>query len=207
MSLVGYARVSSISQSLDVQLEQLEAIGCEKIFAETGSARAGSARKELAAVLEWVREGDVLVVTRLDRLARSLTDALRVLERLEVKKVRFRALQQEALDTTTSEGRLMLRLLASFAEFENDLRKERQAEGIANAKARGVYKGRPRSVDVAEVQRLKKSGRKPFQIAKDLKISRASVYRALGLTDSHSLHTNEFPDALEAATSARALQE
>jgi DNA invertase Pin-like site-specific DNA recombinase len=180
MSLVGYARVSSVGQSLDVQLDQLREAGCEKVFAEKRSGRSQGGREQLAAALEWVREGDVLVVTRLDRLARSMSDLRLIVDQLTAKGVGFKALQQGVMDTTKSEGRLMLNILASFAEFEADIRKERQADGIAKAKAAGVYQGRPATIDAGEVAKLKAEGVGPAEIARRLKIGRASVYRVLG---------------------------
>ena len=178
--LVGYARVSSVGQSLDVQREQLKAAGCEKLFEEKRSGRTAADRAELQAALEFVREGDTLVVTRLDRLARSITDLRQMVDGLAAKGVGFRCLQQGALDTTRSDGKLLLNILGSFAEFEADIRRERQMEGIAKAKAAGVYKGRPASIDMAQVRDLKDQGFGPSQIARKLSISRASVYRALG---------------------------
>lgn len=182
MALVGYARVSSAGQSLEVQEELLRGAGCEKVFAEKRSGRTTDGREALASALEWVREGDVLIVTRLDRLARSITDLRQIVERITAKGVGFRALQQGGMDTTSSEGRLMLNILASFAEFEADIRKERQADGIAKAKAAGVYRGRPASIDAAEVAKLKAEGIGPADIARRLGIGRASVYRVLKAT-------------------------
>ncbi len=179
MSIVGYARVSSASQSLDIQREQLEAAGCEKIFEEKRSGRSTVDREQLTAALDWLREGDVLVVTRLDRLARSMIDLRQIADRLVAKGVHFRALQQGAVDTSSSNGRLMLNMLGAFAEFEADLRKERQREGIERAKEEGVYKGRQPRVPVAEVKRLHSEGVGPSEIARRLRIGRASVYRAL----------------------------
>ncbi len=179
MTLVGYARVSSAGQSLEVQEDLLRTAGCGKLFAEKRSGRSTEGRAQLAAALEWVREGDVFVVTRLDRLARSITDLRLIVDRLSGKGVGFRALQQGGMDTTRSEGRLMLNILASFAEFEADIRKERQADGIAKAKAAGVYKGRPATIDTSAVARLQAEGIGPADIARRLGIGRASVYRAL----------------------------
>lgn len=179
MALVGYARVSSAGQSLEVQEELLRAAGCEKLFAEKRSGRTTEGRDALADALEWVREGDVLIVTRLDRLARSITDLRKIVDGLAAKGVGFRALQQTGMDTTTSEGRLLLNILASFAEFEADIRKERQADGIAKAKAAGVYQGRPATIDAEAVAKLKAEGVGPAEIARRLGIGRASVYRVL----------------------------
>lgn len=177
MTQVGYARVSSTGQSLEIQEEQLRAAGCEKLFAEKRSGTSAEGRDQLQAALEWVRDGDVLVVTRLDRLARSIVDLRRIIDRLTTKGVGFRCLQQGAIDTTTSEGRLMLNILASFAEFEVEIRQERQADGIAKAKSEGRYRGRPPTIDRATIAALEAEGLGATAIARRLGIGRASVYR------------------------------
>jgi DNA invertase Pin-like site-specific DNA recombinase len=181
MSEVGYARVSSVGQSLDVQEAALKEAGCEKVFSEKRTGTTTDNRDALAQALEWVRAGDVLVVTRLDRLARSITDLRQIIDRLTAKGVGFRAIQQGGIDTTKAEGRLMLNMLASFAEFETDLRKDRQADGIAKAKEKGVYRGRPPKSDpavmAAEIARLEAEGIGATEIAKRLGMGRASVYR------------------------------
>jgi DNA invertase Pin-like site-specific DNA recombinase len=177
--LVGYARVSSTGQSLDVQLEALSAAGCEKIFAEKKSGRSTVERQQLSECIDFVREGDTLVVTRLDRLARSVGDLFSIVERLGAKRVAFKCLQQSGVDTDTSGGRLMLAVLGAVAAFEADIRRERQMEGISKAKAAGVYKGRKPSVDRSRVRSLRANGMSPTLIAKELQIARASVYRAL----------------------------
>jgi DNA invertase Pin-like site-specific DNA recombinase len=178
MSICGYARVSSAGQSLDVQLEQLKAAGCEKMFSEKRTGTTTEGRDQLAEAIDWVREGDVLIVCRLDRLARSIIDLRKIIDRLAAKGVGFRCLQQGAIDTTRSDGRLLLNILASFAEFETDIRKERQADGIAKAKEAGVYKGRPASIDAEQIAELRATGLGATEIAKRLGIGRASVYRA-----------------------------
>lgn len=177
--LVGYARVSSVGQSLEVQQEALIAAGCEKVFSEkrTGTTTAG--RDALEDAIGYVRDGDSLVVTRLDRLARSAVDLHNILAKLTGKGVKFRCLQQAGIDTDTGTGKLVLAILGAVAEFETDIRKDRQMEGIAKAKAAGVYKGRAPSVPVADVRRLKAEGVRPADIARQLKIGRGSVYRAL----------------------------
>ena len=134
-------------------------------------------RAQLAAALDYVREGDTFVVTRLDRLARSMSDLRDIVDRLMAKGVEFRAIQQGAIDTSTSGGRLMLNMLAAVAEFETDLRRERQMEGIAKAKVAGVYQGRPRSIDADEISKLRQAGLGATAIAKQLGVGRASVYR------------------------------
>ena len=177
--LVGYARVSSVGQSLEVQLEALTAAGCEKVFAEKRSGTTTAGRSELADALSFVREGDVLVVTRLDRLARSANDLHSVVKQLTDKGVAFQCIQQSSIETSTSTGKLLLGVLASIAEFEADIRRERQREGIDRAKAAGVYKGRRPSVDTNAVRALRDQGLGGTEIAKQLGIGRASVYRAL----------------------------
>ena len=180
MSLIGYARVSSAGQSLEVQLEQLQAAGCDRVFSEKRSGTTTEGREQLELALGYVRDGDVLVVTRLDRLARSVVDLSQIIRKLQAKGVGFRALQQGDFDTTTSTGKVVLNILAAFAEFETDLRRERQKEGIEKAKAAGRYQGRPATLDMEEVRRLHASGLRPAHIAKQLGIARSSVYRALG---------------------------
>jgi DNA invertase Pin-like site-specific DNA recombinase len=177
--LVGYARVSSLGQSLEVQEAALRAAGCEKLFAEKRSGTTRQGREALQEALEFIREGDVLLVTRLDRLARSMGDLQGIIEELNRKGVGFRCLQQGAVDTTSSMGRLVLNMLAAIAEFETDLRKERQREGIDKAKAAGIYKGRPVSIERDKVLGLQAEGMGATEIAKQLGIGRASVYRHL----------------------------
>jgi len=176
MAIVGYARVSSIGQSLEVQGEQLRQAGCERIFAEKRSGTTTEGRERLEEALRWVRDGDVFVVTRLDRLARSLVDLRRIIDALNMKGVGFRCLQQH-IDTTSSEGRLMLNILAAFAEFETDIRKERQRDGIEKAKDAGKYRGRPPSIDRKLVEELEAQGLGPAAIAKRIGVGRASIYR------------------------------
>jgi DNA invertase Pin-like site-specific DNA recombinase len=124
-----------------------------------------------------MRRGDTLIVCRLDRLARSVGDLHRIIEQLNAAGVLFRCLQQGGVDTATSTGKLMLAILGAVAEFENDLRSERQRDGIERAKERGVYCGRPPSIDAAAIQALRDDGLGPSAIARKLGIARASVYR------------------------------
>lgn len=177
--LVGYGRVSSDSQSLDIQLDALTQAGCEKVFAEKVSGRSTTNREELAQALDFVREGDTLICTRLDRLARSVGDLHQIIQRLTEKGVAFRCLNQSGVDTDSSTGRLMLAILGAVSVFENDIRRERQLEGIAKAKAAGKYRGRPASIDPSKVKELRQTGLGPAAIARELGIGRASVYRAL----------------------------
>lgn len=177
--LVGYARVSSVGQSLKIQEEALTGEGCEKVFSEKLSGLSAKNRNELQEALDFVRSGDTLIVTRLDRLARSVGDLFSIIEKLQAKDVAFRCIQQGGVDTDSSTGRLMMTILGAVAAFEGDIRRERQMEGIAKAKALGVYKGRKPSIDTEEVKRLHGEGVRPAEIARQLGIARASVYRHL----------------------------
>jgi DNA invertase Pin-like site-specific DNA recombinase len=177
--LVGYGRVSSSGQSLDLQLEALEQAGCEKVFAEKVSGRSTKDREQLAMALDFARDGDTIIVTRLDRLARSVGDLHQIIEKLAAKGVGFKCLNQSGVDTDSSTGKLMLSILGAVAQFENDIRRERQMEGIAKAKLNGKYRGRKPSVDPVKVRALRDQGMGPVMIARELKIGRASVYRAL----------------------------
>ena len=135
---VGYARVSSVGQSLEVQLDKLK--GCDKVFQEKRSGRQTETRPELLKALDYVREGDSLVITRLDRMARSVLDLAKIADSLQSKGVALKVLDQ-SIDTSTSEGKLMFHMLGAFAEFENDIRRERQQDGIAKAQAKGMANG------------------------------------------------------------------
>lgn len=179
--IVGYARVSSAGQSLEAQEDLLRAAGCEKLFSETQSGASMREREELAAAIEFVRDGDAFLVTRLDRLARSVVDLHNIVARLAEKGCGLRVTQQAGIDTTTSTGKLTLAILAAVAEFETEIRKERQREGIAKAKERGVYKGRRPSIDVDRIKTMHLAGVRPADIARMLRVGRASVYRCLAL--------------------------
>src|SRR3954451_2656208 len=180
MPLYGYARVSTLDQDLTIQQAALRAAGCEVIRAEKVSGTRRDGRSELQVLLDFVHAGDTLIVTRIDRLARSLKDLQDIVHELKAKGVALKATEQP-VDTGTAAGKAFLDMLGVFAEFETNLRRERQLEGIAAAKARGVYKGRKPSIDADEVARLRhgeKLGR--GAIARRLGIGRASVYRLLG---------------------------
>ncbi|MBV2146677.1 recombinase family protein [Sphingobium sp. AS12] len=182
--IVGYARVSSSGQNLDVQHEQLAAVGCDKVFSEKRSGRTTDGRDALADAIDFVREGDFLAVTRLDRLARSVIDLHQIVIQLAAKGCGLRVLQQSGIDTTTSTGKLTLSILGAVAEFETDIRKERQRDGIDRAKANGVYRGRKPSIDTARIETLMAAGMTPAAIAREMGIGRASVYRLIGATAS-----------------------
>lgn len=179
MALYGYARVSTSDQDLTLQTQTLRAAGCEIIRAEKASGSSRTGRSELQLLLEFLRPGDTLMVTRVDRLARSIKDLQDIVYALTLQGVTLRATEQP-VDTRSAAGKAFLDMLGVFAEFETNLRRERQMEGIAAAKARGVYRGRKPSIDPAEVWRLyttEKMG--ATAIARQLGIGRASVYRAL----------------------------
>lgn len=181
MALYGYARVSTTDQDVGVQEAALTAAGCAIIRTEkkSGTSRKGST--ELTILLDFLRPGDTLIVTRIDRLARSIGDLQDIVRAVAAKGAMLRATEQP-IDTSTATGKAFLDMLGVFAEFETNLRKERQLEGIAAAKAKGVYagKGRLPTIDPLEVRRLHSEGVGPAAIAKQLKIGRASVYRLLG---------------------------
>ena len=175
---VGYARVSSIGQNLQSQIDALEAYGCEKIFQEKVSGTSTKGREQFKEMLNFVRENDEVVVTRLDRCSRSVLDMQLIMKDLEEKNVTFSATEQ-SINTSTPEGKCFLDMLGVFAEFETRLRHERQMEGIKKAKEKGVYKGRKQTLDVAKIKELAADGLMKTEIAKRLGIGRASVYRAL----------------------------
>src|SRR4051812_24478765 len=168
---IGYARVSSTDQDLTLQLEALKAAGCTVVRSEKVSGTSTTGRRELASVMEFIRAGDELVVTRVDRLARSIGDLQDIVRDLKKRGATLRALQQP-IDTSTAAGKCFLDMLGVFAEFETNLRRERQLEGIARAKQRGVYKGRPPTIEAAKVLELKRRGLGPSAIAKTLGIGR-----------------------------------
>jgi len=176
--IYGYARVSSIDQDLSLQRAALKAAGATIIRAEKVSGASRKGRSELETLLEFLRPGDTLVVTRIDRLARSLRDLQNIVHELRERGVHLKATEQP-VDTSTAAGKAFLSMLGVFAEFENNLRRERQMEGINAAKARGVYKGRTPSIKADEVRRLRKEGLGATAIAKKLGVGRASVYRVL----------------------------
>lgn len=179
-ALIGYARVSTEDQDCAVQEEALRAAGCTIIRSEKRSGTTTEGRQELETVLSFLREGDTLMVTRIDRLARSVKDLENIVARIRERGAFLRATEQP-IDTATPAGKAFLQMLGVFAEFEIAIRHERQMEGIAKAKAAGVYKGRKPSVPTEEIRRLRAEGVSPTVIAKRLGVGRASVYRALAI--------------------------
>ena len=178
MTVIGYARVSTTDQNLDVQESALRAAGCDLIRSEKRSGITTAGREELRTVLDFLRSGDVLMVTRIDRLARSIGDLQDIVRAVKARGASLKATEQP-IDTSTAAGKCFLDMLGVFAEFETNLRRERQLEGIAKAKAEGKYKGRPPSIDAAKVRAMKAEGQGASEIAKALKIGRASVYRLM----------------------------
>lgn len=179
MATYGYARVSTEDQDLRIQREALKAAGCEIIREEKISGTSRQGREELETLIQFLREGDTLVVTRLDRLARSMDDLSGIARELQAKGAALKATEQP-VDTSSAAGKAFFQMLGVFAEFETNLRRERQMEGIAKAKAAGVYTGRKPSISVDEVQRLREDeGMGATEIARQLGIARTSVYRLL----------------------------
>ena len=178
--LVGYARTSTIEQTagFGAQQRDLTAAGCEKVFAEQVSSVDKDNRVKLTAALDFVREGDTLVVCKLDRLARSLPHLLQIVDALDRKAASLRVLDI-GLDTSNPTGRLMLNLLGSIAQFEREIMLERQREGIAKARAANKYKGRPPSIDAEQVKTMKAEGKGATAISREMGIGIASVYRIL----------------------------
>lgn len=181
MAVVGYARVSTGQQDYQAQLDKLEAAGATKIFAEKRSGLDGE-RPQLLECLRYVREGDALIVTKLDRLARSTADLYKIVTELADKGVGFKVLDDAAVDTTSRTGKLVMGILALIAEFETEIRRERQMEGIAKAKAEGRMGGRPKLV-TEQVEKtiweLRKEGNSIRGIAVAVGLSKATVQKSL----------------------------
>jgi DNA invertase Pin-like site-specific DNA recombinase len=183
MANVGYARVSSVGQTLDVQLGKLQ--HCDKIFQEKRSG-ASSKRPRLRSCLEYVREGDTLVVTRLDRLARSTLHLCQIAAELERKRVDLQVLDQN-INTGDATGRLLFNMLGAIAQFETELRAERQKDGIQKAKERGVQFGKRKKLNpeqIAELQQRRQEGVLIKTLMKEYDLSKSSVYRYLNETIS-----------------------
>lgn len=180
--IVGYARTSTTDQTagLEAQERDLKAAGCERLFIEQVSSVDVVAREQLAQALDFIREGDTLVVTKLDRLARSVAHLLEISGRIKAKGAHLRILDL-AIDTSTATGELLLTMVGAIAPFERSIMLERQREGIAKAKAAGKYRGRKPTARAQEgdARRLAAEGLRPVEIARRLGISRASAYRLL----------------------------
>ena len=175
---IGYARVSSDDQDLAIQKTALDRDRCAIVFEEKRSGAKRSGREQLDLALKVLVKGDTLVVTRLDRLGRSLRDLANIVHEIEQIGAHLRVIEQ-SVDTATSAGRAFFGMLAVFAQFETDVRRERQSEGIARAKKAGVYTGGKPRIDRRQVQKLVADGDGPAAVARALGISRMSVYRVL----------------------------
>ena len=181
MPTVGYARVSSTGQDLAVQLERLEDAGCDKVFKEKRSG-VDAGRPELRRCLEYLGEGDTLLVTKIDRLARSTSDLYRIVSQVADKGVSFKVVDDPSIDTSSRTGKLIMGILALIAEFENDIRRERQMDGIKKARERGTRFGRKPLLipeTIQQVRKLRKAGKTVPEIMRQTSLSKASVYRAL----------------------------
>ena len=180
MSLVGYVRVSALDQNSTTQTERVNGAGCERLFSEKQSGTTTKGRTALTECIEYMREGDTLVITKIDRLARSSRDLHNIVHELEERGISLMVLDQN-VDTRTPAGKAFLGMLATFAEFETNIRKERQLEGIAAAKAKGSYTGRKATAQAkaAQVMQLVSEGMTKPAIAEQLEISVASVYNVI----------------------------
>ena len=179
---VGYARVSSIDGSqesgLQTQIQMLQDYGCEKIFSESQSGTSTDKREELKRCLEFVRESDELVVTRVDRCSRSVLDLQMIVKQLNDKGVNLTATEQP-ISTKDATSKCFLDMLSVFAEFETNLRRERQMDGIRIAKQKGKFRGRVAKIDAKQIRKLKNEGLGASEIARQMNIERTSVYRLL----------------------------
>lgn len=178
MPRIGYARVSTSSQDLNIQIAKLKDAACEIVRSETGSGASRDGRTELGTVMEFLRAGDELVVHRLDRLGRSTRDVLNLVHELDAKGASLRVLEPE-VTTAGDMGRMVITVLGMVADMELKFLRDRQRAGIEAAKGNGVYKGRQKQVDDDEIRKLASEGVTKTQIARDLGVSRMTVYRAL----------------------------
>lgn len=181
MTSIGYARVSTDDQTPALQLDALKAAGCERLFTDRGVSGAARGRPALGEALAALKSGDVLVVWRLDRLGRSLSDLIALTGELKARGCGFRSLS-ESIDTTTAGGVLVFHVLGALAEFERGLIAERTRAGLAAAKKRGAKLGRRPALSadqVSHARQLIDAGERPSDVAKSLKVDRATLYRAL----------------------------
>ena len=190
---IGYARTSTVDQNLDAQIEALTAAGCGMVRQEQRSGATLEGRPELKTILDFIHPGETLVVTRIDRLARSMQDLQTIVARLKEKGAHLAATEQP-VDTSTAAGKAFFDMLGVFAEFETNLRRERQAEGIAAAKRKGVYRGRTPKIDMASIQAKLDEGCSPTEISREMGVSRGTVYKAKaqmpsGVDDAEGLDT------------------
>ncbi len=177
---IGYARTSTIDQNPDAQVKALEAAGCGVVRTERKGGTTLEGRPEPETILDFIHPGETLVVTRIDRLARSLGDLQTIATHLKSKGAYLVATEQP-VDTSSATGKAFLDMLGVLAGFETNLRQERQAEGIAAAKLRGIYRGRTPKIDMAAIQARLTEGLSPTEIARDMGISRGTVHKAKAL--------------------------
>lgn len=182
MARIGYARVSTTDQDLDIQLQRLGAAGCGIVRSETGSGASREGRSELETILQFLKEGDELVVLRLDRLGRSTRDVLNLVHELDQKGASLRVLEPE-VTTAGDMGRMVITILGMVADMELKFIKDRQKAGIEAAKAGGVYKGRKKRIDDGEIRRRLATGASKAAVAREMRISRMTVYRALAAAE------------------------
>ncbi|MBU0739518.1 MAG: recombinase family protein [Alphaproteobacteria bacterium] len=175
---IGYARVSTTGQNEAAQVDILNRQGAEELFIDKASGTSREGRDKLAEAVRFARKGDILMVTRLDRLARSVTDLHAITKELQAKGVDL-VVTEQSIDTSTPTGRLMFTMLGAIAEFETDLRKERQLEGIAKAKEEGRYQGRPATIDAQAIRAALAAGDKPMEVARRFNVARSTVYRVM----------------------------
>ena len=174
---IGYARTSTVAQNLDAQVQALTAAGCGIVRQEQRSGTTLEGRPELKTILDFIHPGETLVVTRIDRLARSMQDLQVIVARLKERGAHLAATEQP-VDTSTAAGKAFFDMLGVFAEFETNLRRERQAEGIKAATRKGVYQGRPPKIDIVAIQARLDAGISPTEVTREMGVSRGTVYKA-----------------------------
>jgi DNA invertase Pin-like site-specific DNA recombinase len=182
VATIGYARVSSLDQDYDSQVDRLKTAGCERVFSEKASGKDRNGRHALQKAIGTLKPGDTLIVVRLDRLARSIRDLLSLLDTIKAAKAHIKALEDPWLDTTTQHGELILTIMGGMAEFERKLIRQRCDEGIRRAKARGVLFGRKSRLDAGEKRRIAErhaAGETMSQLAADYKVGVGTIHRAL----------------------------
>jgi DNA invertase Pin-like site-specific DNA recombinase len=182
MAIIGYARVSSTGQDYDGQVERLTAAGCEKVFSEKASGKSQDGRPELQKCLRRLKSGDALVITRLDRLARSIRDLLGIIDTLKANGATIKALDDTWLDTGSAHGQLILTIMGALAEFERQMIRSRCDEGIKRAKARGTLFGRKPRLDAGERRKIAEryaSGETMGELARDYSVGVATIHRAI----------------------------
>ena len=188
---LGYARVSRADQHTEQQETALRNAGCEKLFVDHGVSGAAEHRPHLERLLDQLRSGDIIVVTKLDRLGRSLPNVLDIVEAIEQQDAGLVSLAEAAIDTTSAAGKLVFRIFAVVAEFERDRLRERTVEGLDRARANGARLGRPQRLEAIEIENLRalrKEGRSYASLAKTFRISRSTA-RKYCITEDNALST------------------